>query len=217
MSLIQDALKRKSEEQPATRATMTPIPPPPATPTVAPTVTPTVKSVVTATVSPIAEITEPAADKKSIQPLFIILSFVMIVVLTALGIYLIKPKSKPVPPVAQVPATAAPAPVAPVVLQPAAVPEPPAVAVETAKVETVKVEAVIEPVKKEEPAPVIPVVWPELKLTGIAQSDSQSIAVINGKMLSVGRTLGTVTVKEVNENNAVVECQGERRILYIGE
>ena len=209
MSLIQDALKRKAEEQPAVRPTMSPIPPPPATPTV--------KSIVTATVSPVAEITEPAADKKSIQPLFIILSFVMIVVLTALGIYLIKPKSKPVPPVTQVPAPATPAPVAPAVLQTAAVTEPPAVAVETAKVETVKVEAVIEPVKKEEPAPVIPVVWPELKLTGIAQSDSQSIAVINGKMLSAGRTLGTVTVKEVNENSVVVECQGARRILYIGE
>jgi len=205
MSLIQDALKRKSEEHSVIR----PAAPPPAIPVIKPVI------------APVVEMVEPAADKKSIQPLFIILSIALIVVLTGLGIYLIKPKSKPVPPVAQVPAPAAPvttpAPVDPAVLQPAAILEPPVVAVETAKVETV-IETVTEPVKKEEPAPVIlPVEWPELILTGIAQRGSQSIAIINGKMLSAGRTLGKVTVKEVNDNSVVVECLGERRILYIGE
>lgn len=181
MSLIQDALKRQSEERPG-------IPPP----------------------APPAEPPAPAAEKSNRSRLLIILTVALIAVLTGLGIYLIKPKPKNIPVFIQPPA---PAPVAPVAAPlPVTPPEPPVQAVETTKVATV-----VEPVKKEEPVPVKPIEWPELNLTGIAQSDNQSLAVINGKMLSAGRTLGKVTIREVTPTNVVVEYQGESRILYIGE
>jgi len=182
MSLIQDALKRQSEERPGV--------PPPVIP---------------------AEPPAPAAGKNNRPRLLVILTVVLIAVLTGLGIYLIKPNPKNIPVVIPPPAPAAP--VAPIAApQPVTPPEPPVQMVETTKVETV-----VDPVKKEEPAPEKPIEWPELNLTGIAQSDNQSLAVINGKMLSAGRTMGKVTIREVTPTNVVVEYQGERRILYIGE
>jgi hypothetical protein len=204
MSLIQDALKRQSEEDTGIR--------PPAIP---------------------AEKPELPTEEKGPRPSFTMLSIViiagLIAVLAGLGIYLIKPRALPQQ-VAQPAAPAAtPAPStasvsvavsAPAASAPVAVPEPPPVqAVTTAKVEavTAKAEPVIEPVKKEEPAPVIPIEWPKLSLTGIAQNDNQSIAILNGKMLTVGRTLGEVTIREVNSTDVVVEFRGERRTLYINE
>jgi len=78
-------------------------------------------------------------------------------------------------------------------------------------------EPVAEPVVKEEPTQKIPLIWPELTLTGIAQGDSHSIAILNGKMLSVGRKLGEVTILDVTDRSISVEYRGERRVLYIGE
>ncbi len=196
MSLIQDALKRQSEEQPGIRLSGMPVQP--------------------------GESPEPPVDGKSTRQIPIKLTVALFVgliaVLTGLGIYLIKPKPRVSPPVVQKPAPAAPiaapAPVIAAVPEPVAVPVPvpPVPVVETAKVETVAVT-----VTKEEPAPEIKPVWPELRLTGIAQSDNQSIAIINGKMLFAGRKLGEAIVKEVHETDVVIEYRGESRILYINE
>ncbi|MFA7257507.1 MAG: hypothetical protein WC047_08045, partial [Kiritimatiellales bacterium] len=72
----------------------------------------------------------------------------------------------------------------------------------------------IEPVVTEQP---VQKPWPELTLTGIAQGDNQSLAIINGKMISAGRKLGEVTIVEVHDRSVIVEYGGECRVLYIGE
>lgn len=196
MSLIQDALKRKSEEPGETH--------PPEIPA-------------ESSLDQLVEETNP-------RPLFSILSIILIsvllIILSGLGIYLIIPEQHaPAQPPAPV---AVAAPVAPITApEPVAVPAVPAPVIappaEPVKVEPAKVEPVVEPVKKEEPAPVVQIVWPELKLTGIAQSGSQSIAILNGKMLIAGRKLGEVLIKEVHEADVIVEYLGERRVLYINE
>jgi hypothetical protein len=198
MSLIQDALKRKSEEPGESR--------PPEIPG------------------------EPSLDQPAEEipprPLFSILSIVLIsvllIILSGLGIYLIIPKhqasvQQPAPVAAIEPAAViAPAPPEPVAVPaaPAPVIAPP---VESAKVEPAKADPVAEPVKNDEPALAAQIVWPELKLTGIAQSGNQSIAILNGKMLITGRKLGEVLVKEVHETDVIVEYLGECRVLYINE
>lgn len=72
-----------------------------------------------------------------------------------------------------------------------------------------------EPEPQPDPTPIGD--WPELELSGIASSGTRGIAIINGKMLSAGRRLGDVIVREVQEAGVVVEYGGERRILYINE
>jgi hypothetical protein len=196
MSLIQDALKRKSEEPGESRPPEIPVEP---------------------------SFAQPAEEIPP-RPLFSILSIVLIsvllIILSGLGIYLIIPKHQasvqqpaPVAAIEPTPVIAPPEPVA-VPSAPAPVIAPP---VESAKVEPAKAEPVAEPVKNDEPAPAAQIVWPELKLTGIAQSDNQSIAILNGKMLVTGRKLGEVLVKEVHETDVIVEYLGERRVLYINE
>ena len=185
MSLIQDALKRKSEEAETVHLPGG-IPSAPA---------------------------EPSPDGKSPQRLVIVLIVLLmaglIAALAGLSLYLIKPKPQAVAPAAQ-----AIAPAAPVVSEPAPVPETSPVKV--SEPEIVK-EAAAEPAVQPEPAPENKPVWPELKLTGIAQADNQSLAVLNGKMLPVGRKLGDITLIEVNNKYIVVEYGGERRTLYINE
>ncbi len=130
-----------------------------------------------------------------------------------ISIHLIKQKPLKLPLVVKKSALAAqavPKPVAPAPI--VEVPAPVVQAIETAKVETV-----VEPVKKEEPAPEIKQVWPEIKLTGTASSGSQRIAIINGKMLAAGRTINEVIIREVHETEIVVEFQGERRVLHVDE
>lgn len=205
MSLIQDALKRKSEETIETPPAEIPV-----------------------------ETSELPAEEKTPRPLFSILSIVLIsallIILSGLGIYLILPKHPaPAPKTTSTAVTA--------MVTPAATPEPaevlatsaPTVApapepvnvepvkLEPIKVDPIKAEPVGESVKKEEPAPVVQIVWPELKLTGMAKNNNQRIAILNGKMLVAGRKLGEVLVKEVHETDVVVEYLGERRVLYINE
>lgn len=155
----------------------------------------------------------PASGEKSTRPLFIILTVVLtagiIIVLAGFGFYLIKPGKPPaniqqIPePVSVEPAVSAVPPDKPAVQTPAMPEVKPAVA-----------ESLIEQTEIEKPAPVE---WPKLTLTGIARGDSQRLAIINGKMLSAGRTVGEVMIREVHDTEVVVECHGERRILYINE
>ena len=178
MSLIQDALKRKSEESE--------------------------KVPVSAMTGETNEL--PAATPRAPQ---IILGIFLVAVFLAapigFSLYLIKPKLHAAPPVViRKDAPVIPAP------EPIIVPAPP--------VQTTVVETVAAPVlPKEELPTIIPVEWPALKLSGIAQSGNQRLAILNGKMLSAGRKIGEVTVIEVSESQVVVEYSGERRIMYISE
>ncbi|NOU36188.1 MAG: GspB domain-containing protein [Kiritimatiellaceae bacterium] len=189
MSLIQDALRRKLEETPV----------------------PDIHS----------PVTPPSGEKGPKMPQVFLLLILLAVFLAApigYSLYLIKQKPLNLPligkkthPVAA-PAVSEPV-VAPAPVIEASAPVTPPVQA----VETVKVEIVVEPVKKEEPVPEIKPAWPGLKLTGIASSGSQRIAIINGKMLTVGRTVSEVTVREVHETDVVVEFSGERRVLHVDE
>jgi hypothetical protein len=190
MSLIQDALKRKSEE--------TPVPDIPS---------PVVQS---------EPASPPAGEKSPKMPQLILLLLLLAALLAALigySLHLIKQKPLHLPLVVKKPAPAAPAVPKPVAQAPTVeVPAPIVQVIETAKVATV-----VDPVKNVEPAPESKLIWPELKLTGIASSGSQQLAILNGKTLPSGRKLGEVTIVQVQEQAVVVEYCGERRVLYIGE
>lgn len=176
MSLIQDALKRKSEEAEVIR------PPQPAVP-------------------------EPGKTGPSLLAI-ILAVFIAAAITTALIVLTFYPINMGL----FKKAVAKSSTVAPAVPEPAAVPVVPVQNIQTAMVETV-----VDPAEEEPSPEQLKTAWPGLKLTGIAQKDSQSLAILNGKMLSAGRKLGEVTVIEVNERNIVVEYLGERRTLYIDE
>ncbi|MCC7300414.1 MAG: general secretion pathway protein GspB [Verrucomicrobia bacterium] len=182
MSLIQDALKRKTEESPSN-------------------LPPAMQKQTTGT---------PTAVKgpkpKQVALLLLLLTLFLAVPL-GYSIYLIKPKHKPAPVVVKKEAVAAPA-----ILE--TVPVPPA-PVQTPEISIEKI--AVEPVVEEKPVQEIKPVWPNLKLTGIASSGSQRIAIINGKMLYAGRTIGEVTIQEVRDTDIIVEFQGERRVLHVDE
>jgi len=164
------------------------------------------------TALPPQETAAAPANEKRPQPLLIVLILLLlaglITLLIGLSLYLIKPKQQAAAPAVQSPAPVEqPSPVAPVVVIPApVVPKKPAA-----------VEAVVEPVAEDTPAPEAKPEWPELKLAGIAKMENQSLAILNGKMISAGRTLGEILVVEVNEKDIVVDYRGERRVLYINE
>ncbi len=188
MSLIQEALKRKAEEAPKTYYAE----PPPVVPAVLPE--------------------ENKNDPKPPVMIKLISTiFIVIALLTGLGIYLIKPKiipavKKNAPPVTHDPSAPSP--------------KTEAVAHHTdpmVKVELKPTELATEPIKPVKTVKIDPADWPELILTGIAQSGNQSIAVINGKMISAGRKLGDVLVQEVKTTSVIVEYRGNIRVLYIGE
>lgn len=166
MSLIQEALKRKREEE-ALRPPEEAAPPQETTPEV-----------------PAAEtIPEPSSKR----PLFITLSFVIVLILLLLGaLKLLRADKTPVQVeiVETTPAIKAP------------IPSPP-------------------PVIEEEPEPGTQ--WPELTLTGFASGAGQRMVIINGKMLSQGRSIDGARVIQIGRNGVVVEYQGERKTLYTSE
>jgi hypothetical protein len=196
MSLIQQALKRKSEEIPPD------VPPQIQTPD---------------RMAPPTEVVE-ASVSKSPQPLLVLLIIVLVIaLLIALGglvFSLIRhptlrspviqpprvvelsesgPEVSPLPPTEEAPAIETPV-----------SPETPPLTEPSITIQ-------------ETTAPDISEGWPELDLTGIASSGAQRIAIINGKMLTAGRAIGEVIVLEVNSADAVVEFQGQRRILHVDE
>lgn len=189
MSLIQDALKRKSEEQAETAA-------------LAP-----------ATANGTVSGRSPETEAKSPQPLLIVLisllTAIVLAALSGLAFYLIRMP----PPAAAVPASGGSPAAAAAPEESPSVPPTSSPVVETS-----------EELRPPPPAPAhdIPAQeirnpWPELKLTGIASGGNQRIAIINGKMLTPGRTIEAVTVREVHEGRVVVEFQGERRTLHVNE
>lgn len=194
MSLIQDALKRKSEEK---SAAFTPV-------TVNTEEMPAGSSV--------------EAEIKSPRPLLIVLIILLtaavLTALSGLAFYLIRT------PAPDSPAETAPvAETSPEIPLPKEIPAAPAVplpAAESTKELPPGPPVAVTPAGTI-PAPEIMKPWPELKLTGIASSGSQRIAIINGKMLTTGRTIGDIVVREIHETRAVVEFHGERRILHVDE
>lgn len=191
MSLIQDALKRKSEEK-AAASTSEPV----------------------YGGAPSGAFIE--TETKNPRPLLIVLIILLIALvlaaLSGLAFYLIRmpapaPQAEKAPVTENSPAVAsedtAALPASPAVDVPESLP-PPRPPVADAPVTGI-------------PAPEIRTPWPELKLTGIASSGSQRIAIINGKMLTTGRTIGDAVVREIHETRAVVEFHGERRILHVDE
>ena len=154
----------------------------------------------------------PTETKNKALPIvpFILFLVLFLAALLGLSLYLIKPKlkasHKTVPAELVVP---------PVTSEPVKVLETPVQAIETL-IEPVEPPAA-EPVATAESMMKLKKVWPELKLTGIAQADRQRLAILNGKMLPAGRKLGDVTIIQVRDGNIIVEYKGEHRTLYIGE
>jgi hypothetical protein len=187
MSLVQDALKRKAEESAAAGLSVTPAPPPPT-----------------------VRIQEPKVKTKRPQALMVtIISLVVVVLLIALSgvaFHLIRTST------ASKHAAAS-----------GIIAEEPRTDIE------IEESSVLSPAVESSPAPApvsvfagskakeASIEWPKLKLTGIARSGSQQIAIINGKMLTAGRTASGVIIREVRDAEVVVEYQGVRRVLHVDE
>ena len=182
MSLIQDALKRKTEEQ-------NPLPdaPPPVQPLASKEPAP----------PPAPEPpAEKEADNSSTKKLFIILAAAIVLILLAIGssIYLVlnQPATDETP--AEVEATEQPA-------------KPPAPAAAVAPA----------PAPKPEPASTSEIKWPELTFSGSAAGGNQILAIINGRMLSIGDQIKGATVLQIGKNEVLVEFEGEKRILGVDD
>ena len=187
MSLIQDALKRKTEEQhplPEAPPPQIPAAPPEPPPAAEPAAVPPAK--------------DPASKKW-----FVILAVAVVLILLAIGsimhiVYLREPEatvevSEPPAKIEPVPAPApVVAPVAPLVAEP--VPKPAAPAPQEKKID-----------------------WPDLSFSGSAVGGNQILAIINGRMLSVGNRIKGVEVLQIGKTEVLVEFQGEKRVLSVDD
>ena len=204
MSLIQDALKRKTEEQNPLPAAPPPVQPTASQETAPPPAQPAASK---ETAPPPAQPSAPkktpppetVEDNSSSRKLFIILSVSIILILLIIGssIYLVMnrpPVGEPVeeeievvePPVVQAPLT------------PAVIPDP-----------TPAPKPAAPKVKKDK--------WPELTFSGSAVGGNEILAIINGRMLSVGNQLRGVKVLQIGKNEVMVEFEGEKRILRVDD
>lgn len=71
-----------------------------------------------------------------------------------------------------------------------------------------------------EPEPMIkplPVSWPFIKLTGLVKLGKTSAALIDGKIVVPGETMGEVLLVKVTAEGALVRYQDEERLLRVGE
>ncbi len=184
MSLIQDALKRKREEE-ATPLTKE-------APTTAPPVVET-KPLVTA---------PPNIEEKP-NKLLTILTLIIITALATIGIIKFnrapaaetkierkaeqKPEPKPEPP--------------------QAIEKRPPVALAVAPALPSPIEKPVKKIEKKN--------WPELTLTGFATGNGQRMVYINGKMLAEGRKIKGARILRIGKTEAIIEYQGERRILRL--
>ena len=218
MSLIQDALKRKTEEQNPLPAAPPPVQPEASKEPAPPPVQPTAPK------EPAPPPAQPAAPKKPAPPpapkptlenvednsstrkLFIILSvsIVLILLIIGSGIYLVMnrpatdaPTEEEVEVTEELPAVQAPL-TPPVVPAPAQKPAP-------------------EPAPEPTPKKVKKDNWPELTFSGSAVGGNEILAIINGRMLSVGNQLRGVKVLQIGKNEVMVEFEGEKRILRVDD
>lgn len=182
MSLIQDALKRKTEEQHPLPAA--PQPAAPVKPAEQPAAQPSA-----------LQIPPPGSSAKK---LFIILSIAVVLILLVIGASLYFYLHTPETPVEVVigPPPAAAVKTSPPVAPPAATPAPQPVA-ETPKTKKTS--------------------WPDLSYSGSAVGGSQILAIINGRMLSVGDRINGVEVLQIGKTEVLVEYRGEKRVLNIDD
>lgn len=212
MSIIQEALKRKAEEQPPPRAP--------------------VKTPLSARPS---AATDPASTASVRQPhTVVILLTVLILVLVIAGalaatlFFLWNQTAHPTPGTAQIeehapvdrekalprettavpadqPAEKPPVPTGQTTLPPQPV------------AESRPVEPAQEPRTTAPDSTMSDVEWPELRVSGIAVSDQRRLAWVNGQLLSEGRTIAGVRLVEIGDREVIFSLQGETRIIYLTE
>jgi hypothetical protein len=178
MSLIQDALKRKTEEHPP--LSLAPQPAAPLKPDAPPP----------------AQKTPPDSSAKK---LFIILSLLIALILLLIGAGIFISTSRSVVRFDTVE------------IQTAAPPGPPAPAPSIAP------PPVPAPKPVEAPATTKKTNWPDLSYAGSAVGGSQVLAIINGRMLSVGDRISGAEVLQIGKTEVLVEYKGEKRILRVDD
>ena len=200
MSLIQEALKRKTEEDEQTTRPHV--------------MTPEERAVLS-----VLEADEPEETKKSPNIPIIILTVLVIIgffaALTGLAVYLmkgsvLKPSATASSSTEKVTITQEPLTTAPASAEPtesiANIAQSAPVVAEKAK----EIPVVEEPVINEKE-------WPKLVLSGIAASGNERIAILNGKMLTAERSIDGVIIREILSTEIVVEYHGVRRVLHVDE
>lgn len=191
MSLIQEALKRKSEESGPT----------------APATKPLTKKPDTA-----------QGPNTLLVTAIILLAVLVLALLTGGAVYLITLSNRPVLEDSPETTPTVPATDAAASAEPSGAanrrPAPP----DDARLETADpIAQAAAPQKTEsavQPEPGKPQ-WPELQLSGIAFRGDRSIAIINGSMLSVGDQIDGVVIRRVEPGRVILEWNGERRTLRV--
>lgn len=245
MSLIQEALKRKKEEEDGLLPRADDMIPtgPPATPSLksagSPAVPPPPPSTAGATEAPpSAEEALPAldlegpvpdlarsCDEPPVRPWRALVLILIVVLLLGGGAiwmiaFAVKSLNRPEPAASEEPAQAAPA----------------TVAGPDERSETPGVEAAIEappvPLATQRPAPRSPAtpsvartptmlakpsaVWPALTLSGVIGRGQAGSAVINGEVVGVGDVIEGVKVIAIRPQGVELECQAERQFMKVG-
>jgi hypothetical protein len=67
------------------------------------------------------------------------------------------------------------------------------------------------------PPPPKPVIFPPVKLQGIAYRQDRASALLNGRTYFVGDYIGEVKVISISPTNAVLELEGQQRELLLGD
>ena len=67
------------------------------------------------------------------------------------------------------------------------------------------------------PVPVSPVVFPQLKLQGLAYNSTKSTAVVNGYTFGIGERIGDVRVVAIGMSSVTVEMAGRQRVIFMQE
>lgn len=176
MSLIQDALKRKTEEQHKQ-------PPQQTAPSPAPSVEPAAPS------NPANELPPHSSERKLF--LILVVAFILILLVIGISVYFVLNAPKQDLTAEPIAGTALPT----AIIQPI---EPPPVAVKA---------------PEEQPKDS----WPNLDFSGSASAGNQRLAIINGRMLSVGSSVLGVKVLEIGKTEVLVEYKGKKRVLRVGD
>lgn len=180
MSLIQEALKRKSEEQ--NRQPAPPSPPPSAP-------------------------NQPEQPPNTPRLLAVIIIIVLLFILFGAVSWIVLRQ----PP-------AAPLPVAPQeqsALLPAKEPDPQGIENEASAPDAKENEGPEQTTETQKEPEAKEIEWPDLRFSGSAAGGSQVLAIINGRMLSLGDQIQGATLLQIAKTEVLVEYRGEKRILKI--
>jgi len=65
--------------------------------------------------------------------------------------------------------------------------------------------------------PVKPTIWPAIKISAaIAPQNAKAFARVNGRLVSVGDIVDTMTVTAINSQYVTLSCNGQQRDFYVG-